>query len=123
MVVLVIAGLLAGADEKPKFEMDRYVLGLLFKGPKWTVERTPEVQRIQEGHMANIQKMAATGKLIVAGPTGGTEDLAGIFIFHGVTLEEARAMAAPDPAIESGRLALKLYPWFAGKGLRVDQPK
>ena len=121
--IFVFAGLAAGADEQPKYQMDNYVLGLLYKGPKWTAERTPEVQRIQEGHMANIQKMAATGKLIVAGPTGSKEDLAGVFIFHGVTLEEARAMAAPDPAIESGRLVLKLYPWYAGKGLRVDQPK
>ena len=54
---------------------------------------------------------------------GGNEDLRGIFIFQGVNLEEARAMADRDPAIQSGRLVLKLYPWWAGKGLRVDQPK
>jgi len=121
--VAAFAGLLLAAGDEPKYAMDNYVLGLLSRGPKWTPEDTAETRRIQEGHMANIRKMGESGKLIVAGPTGGNEDLRGIFIFHGVTIEEARAMAEPDPAIQSGRLVLKLYPWWAGKGLRVDAPK
>jgi uncharacterized protein YciI len=121
--VAALSGLLLAAADEPKYEMDKYVLGLLSRGPKWTPEDTAETRRIQEGHMANIKKMAETGKLIVAGPIGGNEDLRGIFIFQGVNLEEARAMADRDPAIQSGRLVLKLYPWWAGKGLRVDEPK
>jgi len=113
----------ARQQAEPKYEMTTYVLGLLVKGPNWTAESTPETKRIQEGHMANIRKMAETGRLVVAGPISDGGDLRGIFIFQGVTIEEARRMAEADPAIESGRLKLNLHPWFAAKGLKVDPPK
>ncbi|MGH9633177.1 MAG: hypothetical protein ACRD7E_33170 [Bryobacteraceae bacterium] len=64
------------------YEMTTYHVGLLFRGPKWTPESTPETRRIQEGHMANIRKMAESGKLIVAGPFGGNGNLRGMFIFE-----------------------------------------
>jgi uncharacterized protein YciI len=107
----------------PRYEMTTYVVGLLFRGPKWTPESTPETQKIQEGHMANIRKMAAAGKLAVAGPFSDDGDLRGIFIFQNATVEEARALADQDPAIQAGRLRLELHPWFAAKGLKVDPPK
>jgi uncharacterized protein YciI len=67
--------------------------------------------------------MADTGKLIVAGPfTDGAGDLRGILIFHGVTLDEAKAMIAEDPAVRAGRLEIELKPWMAAKGLKVDPP-
>jgi len=120
------ACLLFGADEKkaePKYEMTNYVMGLLRRGPNWTASSTAETQRIQDGHMANIRKMAATGKLIVAGPFGDNGDLRGVFIFQGATLEEARAMVDQDPAVIAGRLVVDLHPWFAAAGLRVNAPK
>ena len=107
----------------PKYEMTTYVVGLLYRGPKWTRESTAETQKIQEGHMANIRKMAAAGKLAVAGPFADDGDLRGIFIFQNTTLDEARALADQDPAIQAGRLRLDLHPWFAAKGLKVDPPK
>src|SRR5204863_9675659 len=71
---LLITGLIVfAADEKksvPKFEMTNYVLGLLRKGPNSGQGTKEEAAKIQEGHMANIRKMAETGKLIVAGPIG-----------------------------------------------------
>lgn len=116
----------AVADDKkaePKYDMRFYVLGLLKRGPKWTAEDTPETRKIQEGHMANIQKMAAAGKLIVAGPMAGDGELRGIFIFDAKSIEEVKAMAEDDPAVQSGRLTLELIKWYAGAGLRVNAPK
>src|SRR5207247_1422729 len=95
---------LFGADEKkpePKYEMTNYVMGLLRKGPNWTAAGTQETQRIQDGHMANIRKMAATGKLVVAGPFGDNGDLRGVFIFQQTSLEEAQAMVDQDPAVKA----------------------
>jgi hypothetical protein len=46
-----------------------------------------------------------------------------VFIFKVNSVEEARALAAPDPAIQSGRLVLELHPWYAAAGLKVDPPK
>jgi uncharacterized protein YciI len=66
--------------------------------------------------------MADTGKLIVAGPFGDSGDFRGVFIFEKVSLDEARAMVAGDPAVKSGRLIVDLHPWFAAAGLRVNPP-
>ena len=103
--------------------MTTYVMGLLRRGPSTAAQTPEEARRIQEGHMANILKMAETGKLIVAGPFTDNGDLRGVFIFKVSSVEEARALAAPDPAIQSGRLVLELHPWYAATGLRVDPPK
>src|ERR1700752_4210264 len=51
-----------------KYEMTTYFVGILKRGPKWTAEVTEETKKLQEGHMANIRKMADAGKLLVAGP-------------------------------------------------------
>src|SRR5882762_5405534 len=122
----LLASLLFGADEKkpePKYEMTNYIMGLLRSGPNWTGTATAETQRIQDGHMENIRKMAATGKLVVAGPFGDNGDLRGVFIFQQTSLEEARAMVDQDPAVKAGRLVVELPPWFAAAGLRVNPPK
>jgi hypothetical protein len=39
------------------------------------------------------------------------------------TLDEAKALAAEDPAVKAGRLVIDVYPWFAAKGLKIDPPK
>jgi uncharacterized protein len=90
-------------------------LGLIVKGPKWTKEKSPELTRMMEGHMANINAMAATGKLVAAGPVVDDGTLRGIFIFDTATAEEARAMAEKDPTISSGHFALEIHPWMVAK--------
>jgi len=110
------------AQNEPKYEMTNYVVGFLHKGPKWTAESTEETKKIQQGHMANISKMAATGKLIVAGPFTDNGDLRGMFIFKEVTMDQARKMVDADPAIQAGRMVVRLHPWLAGKGLKVPLP-
>ena len=122
-MLAAIANVRAVDPPAPKYEMTTYVVGLLYRGPNWTPESTPETQKIQDGHMANIQKMHAVGKLAVAGPFSDDGDLRGIFIFQNTTLDEARALADQDPAVQAGRLRFDLHPWFAAKGLKVDPPK
>ncbi len=106
-----------------KYKMTEYVVGLLRKGPRWTPGSTPETQKIQEGHLENIRKMASGGKLVVAGPFTDNGDLRGIYVFHGVSMNEARTMVDADPAVKAGRLVVDLHPWYAGTGLRVDPPE
>jgi alpha-L-fucosidase 2 len=73
--------------------------------------------------MANIRRMAAAGKLTVAGPFSDGGDMRGMFIFNNTTMDEARALADTDPAVKAGRLVLELHPWYAGAGLRVNPPQ
>ena len=126
LLCVLFACFLSGADEKkpePKYEMTNYIVGLLRRAPNRAEISAEETQRIQDGHMANIRKMGATGKLVVAGPFGDNGDLRGVFIFQQTSMEEARAMVDQDPAVKADRLVVELHPWFAAAGLRVNPPK
>jgi len=119
LALLLFAGVLAAAEPDEKWEMTTYQVAFLKKGPNWTPAETPETKAIQEGHMANIRKMGATGKLLIAGPFEDGGDLRGMFIFRTATPEEARSMAEQDPAVKAGRLVLEWHPWFAAKNVTV----
>ena len=103
------------------YEMTTYYVAFLSRGPKWTPEVTRETERLQEAHMANIRKMAADGKLVLAGPFTDDGKLRGMFVLTVGSLEEAKALADSDPAVKAGRLAVEVHPWFSAKGIRVDQ--
>lgn len=100
----------------PQKMMTAY-LAFLVRGDKWTPERTPQTEAIQKGHMANIQRLAEMKKLVVAGPFGDNGTLRGIFVFRVNSIEEAREMAATDPAVQAGRLALQIHPWVVPEGI------
>lgn len=102
----------------PQFDLEEYQFGLLRKGPNHGTGTKEEAEKVQAGHMANIQKMAQSGKLMAAGPMGDDGNLRGIFLFK-ASAEEARAMAAEDPAIRAGRLVLDLHSWLGPKGIGV----
>jgi uncharacterized protein YciI len=93
-----------------------YYFAFLLRGPKWTPEQTPELARLQEAHLANIRRLAETGKLVVAGPFSDGGPLRGVFVFKTETMEEAKALADIDPAVQAGRLALELHPWLVPAG-------
>ena len=88
---------------------------LLKKGPSWTAQQTAETRAVQEAHMANIRALWEAKKLIVAGPFGDDGDLRGVFLFQVASLEEAKALAATDPAVKAGRLAVEIHPWWVEK--------
>ena len=103
------------------YEMTTYYVVFLSRGPKWTPTVTRETERLQQAHMANIRKMAADGKLVLAGPFTDDGKLRGMFVLTVGSLEEAKALADSDPAVKAGRLAVEVHPWFSAKGIRVDQ--
>src|SRR5436305_7795510 len=67
-----------GADE---YGMKTYVMALLRSG-NVTIKDSAERSRVQLAHLKNIQRLAAEGKLIVAGPFLDDQHLRGIFIFN-----------------------------------------
>jgi uncharacterized protein YciI len=97
-----------GADE---YGMKKYVLVILKKGPKRDHDSTAAA-RIQEGHMANIEKLAKEGVLTLAGPFLDDGALSGIFIFNVESVEKAKLLTESDPAVISGRLVMELHPWY-----------
>jgi uncharacterized protein YciI len=128
--ILIAAMLAAPAakSEEPKigpggWEMTTYYVGFLYKGEKWTPEETPETKKIQEGHMANIQRLGAEGKLLVAGPFTDGGDLRGLYVFRVASMEEAKALVETDPAVKAGRLRFEIHPWFAARNITVTKTK
>jgi uncharacterized protein YciI len=134
LVVLLFSGFLVAAVARAQqptpeskaapvevggYEMTTYYVGFLYRGPKWTPEVTPETTRIQEGHMANIHRMAEAGKLLVAGPFSDDGNLRGMYVFQVGSMEEAEKLVQTDPAVQSGRLRFELHPWFAAKNIVV----
>ena len=84
------ASLLFAADDSPKYDMTHYVMGFFRKGPNFGKGDAGDGQRLLAGHLANIRKMAALGKLAVAGPFADDGDILGILIFKNATMEKPR---------------------------------
>ncbi len=122
LVILLAATAAIAATGPGGYEMTTYYVAFLYRGPNWTPQQTDETRKIQQDHLAHIQKMADSGKLVVAGPFTDDGEIRGIFVFQGVSAEEAQQLAANDPAVKAGRLRIELHPWFAAKGIRVDPP-
>jgi uncharacterized protein len=98
-----------GADE---YGMRSYVFVLLKAGPTTGLAKE-EQQELFRGHMANIQRLAAEGKLLVAGPFGDNpQKLEGIFVFNLAKVEEVEPLLKADPAIAAGLLAYEVYKWY-----------
>ncbi|HWB63745.1 MAG TPA: hypothetical protein VG603_09565, partial [Chitinophagales bacterium] len=71
----------AGAQDKPGPDnLKPYFFVLLKNGPKRDQDSVTAA-KIQKAHLANINRLAASGKLNVAGPFLDNGDLRGIFIF------------------------------------------
>lgn len=132
--LLLAASLLLGAAatevraDEPKigpggWEMTTYYVGFLYRGEKWTPEETPETKKIQEGHMANIQRLGAEGKLVIAGPFTDGGDLRGLYVFRVASMEEAKALVETDPAVKAGRLRFEIHPWFAARNITVTKTR
>ena len=107
-------------DRMPEFDLGEYQFGILRRGKQSgpvTEANKEAVAKLQAGHMANIQQMAAAGKLVAAGPMGDDGDIRGIFVCKAGSLAAAQALAANDPMIQAERLKLDWHVWRAPKGI------
>ena len=96
--------------------MKTYVMAFLKAGPNRN--RPPqEAQKLQAAHRANINRLAAEGKLVLAGPFADDGALRGIYIFDVATIAEAEALTKTDPAIQAGQLEMELHPWYGSAAL------
>jgi uncharacterized protein YciI len=102
-----------GADE---YGMKQYVMAFLKKGTT-AISDTGRRKELLRGHMANITRLAASGKLVVAGPMMDDTGLEGIFVFNVKTVAEAEALSQTDPAVKAGMFAMEYHPWYATAAL------
>lgn len=96
-------------------EMKRYWLVLLRKGPHRDQDSLSRV-KIQAAHLANINRLAKEGKIIMAGPIGAESDIQGIFLMNCKDSSEVESFVKTDTAVITGRLVMQYYPWWSEKG-------
>jgi len=69
--------------------------------------------------MANIKRLAAENKLVLAGPTGDNDrNYEGIFVFNTGNLDEAKQWLNTDPAVQSKHLEAETYLWYGSAALQ-----
>ena len=77
--------------------------------PTFAHDATPEENRIIGTHFQYLKKLLAEGKLILAGPC---EDASmGLAIFETADEEEAKAIAANDPAVTGHVFTCEVKPY------------
>ena len=105
-----------GADD---YGMKRYVFVILKSGTNKTDNKTV-LDSLFRGHMANINRLAETGKLVVAGPLGKNDkSYRGIFILNAKTLDEANALLMTDPAIKEHLFDVEIIEWYGSAALPI----
>ena len=103
-----------GADD---YGMKSYVLVILKTGSNKTTDKKI-VDSLFSGHMANINKLVESGKLIVAGPLKKNDRAyRGIFILDVKTIEEANELIQTDPAVKERLLDAELFGWYGSAAL------
>ena len=65
------------------------------------------------GHFANMERLSAAGKLVLAGPFSKDPDgWRGLFVFAVADIEEAKALTATDPVIVQGEMVAEYHHWY-----------
>ena len=103
-----------GADD---YGMKKYIVAFLYHGDRAGEYSKEEAAKIQQGHLANISLLAQEGKMVLAGPFFGNEELRGLFFFDVESLEEAENLTAKDPAVQAGVLKMELKEWYGSATL------
>ena len=110
-----------GVDE---MGMKPYVFALLQTGD--TIPRPDSVlSDLFAGHMANIERLAEEGKLVVAGPfydvPRAPRSWRGVFVLNTSDTAEARGWVDQDPAVKAGVFDVVLAPWYSSGALQAVQ--
>ena len=99
-------------------EFDNFFVVLLVRPADAPDYPKEELDRIQAGHFANIQRLHAEKKIAYAGPFEdfSGRNVRGLFILRTASLDEAKAWVETDPAVKAGRLKPEYLKWYVEKG-------
>lgn len=105
-----------GADD---YGMKNYFFVILKTGPMDSViKNKPLRDSLFKGHMANIDRLADAGKIVVAGPYGKNSlKYRGLFIMDVKTKEEVLSLLQNDPTIREKIFELEILPWYGSAAL------
>ena len=95
--------------------MQQYFIAFLKRGLVRN-QNEEEVNRLQNEHLAHLEKMYELGYADISGPFGDDGDIRGITVYNVPTQELADSLANSDPMVKAGRLKIEIHPWWAAKG-------
>lgn len=104
-----------GADERG---MRPYVFVILKTGPTKVPEGAERTKMFQ-GHFANMARLAAEKKLVLAGPLDGVDGRRGIFVFATPDIDEAKKLVATDPVIVNGEMVAEFHKMYGSAALMM----
>lgn len=92
----------------PGWSQNSYTFVFLNNKPDKKELPKEEVDKIMQGHMDNITRLAKEGKLLVAGPFEGG---GGIFILNTTSVAEAKEWLSTDPGVQANRWNVEVLPF------------
>lgn len=99
------------------YGMKKYVLVLLKPGSN--TDTTKEVRdSVFTGHMRNMNRMAESGDLVIAGPMFDNILYEGIFVLNTDSKEAATILLETDPAVSGKYLEAEMYLWYGSAALQ-----
>ena len=110
-ILLVIILLITGFEVWSQSYDKTFVF--LYSKPDKTELSESEVATLMTKHLANIDRLAKEGKILVAGPFDGG---GGIFILSTGSLSEAQTWLSTDPAVKADRWNIEMYPFSVSQG-------
>lgn len=97
-------------------QAELYCFGFLNAHPDRKELPATEVEAIQKGHLAHMDRMAAAGHLLAAGPMASAGGPRGIVLYRCQSIAQAEAWTAADPAVVNRRLSTEFYSWRGTDG-------
>lgn len=97
----------------PAADLHSYCWGFLNAHPERSEIPQAEAQEIQKEHLAHMNRMAAMGRLLAAGPLATPGGARGLLVYRCNSVDEAVDWTKADPAVVNKRLAVEMYFWNA----------
>ncbi len=94
--------------------MQQYYIVFLKKGENRSQDSTAAA-KLQEQHMAHLNRMYNEGYSSLAGPMGDDGEIRGIVVYNTATQGETDSLARLDPMVKAGRLKVEVLPWWVSK--------
>ncbi len=102
-------------EEDTTYVMKRYVFMHLMAGSERSQDSLQAAQ-LQAQHLAHLNKLAKSGKVVLAGPFQDGGQYRGLLIFDVETIDEALQLEGEDPAVKAKRLSMQAFYWWGAKG-------